>query len=159
MPGQVRLASSDPLAPSIIDPGYFADPEDLETMALGVERARRIAGAAPLAAWGNTEVFPGRLGRTRPALEAWIRQNVMTTYHYAGTCAMGESAASVTDARLRVRGVPGLRIADASAIPVTPVSAMNAPSMLVGHRAAGFLLEERRSSSGFRGDEMSGQAC
>ncbi len=157
--GRVRLASADLNAPSIIDPGYFADPEDLETMVRGVERAREIAGAGPLAAWGNTEVFPGPLGRSHAGIESWIRQNVMTTYHYAGTCAMGESLASVTDARLRVRGVPGLRIADASAIPVTPVSAMNAPTMLVGHRAASFLLEERRGSSAGRGLEMSGQAC
>jgi choline dehydrogenase len=138
--GSVTLASSDPRAPSVIDPGYFADPEDLETMVHGVARARKIAGAPALAAWGNTEIFPGPL-----RLESWIRQNVMTTYHYAGTCAMGQSTSSVTDTRLRVRGVPGLRIGDASAIPVTPVSAMNGPSMLVGHRAARFLLEERRS--------------
>ena len=66
----------------------------------------------------------------------------MTTYHYAGTCAMGENGASVCDPRLRVRGVRGLRIADASAIPFTPVSALNAPSMLVGWRAARFMREE-----------------
>jgi choline dehydrogenase-like flavoprotein len=158
--GSVTLASSDPRRPSVIDPGYFADPEDLETMVLGVERARRIAGAPPLAEWGNGELFPGPLGRGRRALESWIRQNVMTTYHYAGTCAMGEAGASVADPRLRVRGVPGLRIGDASAIPVTPVSAMNAPSMLVGHRAARFLLEERRASGSAKHErQISGQVC
>jgi choline dehydrogenase len=157
--GQVRLASADPSAPSIIDPGYFADPEDLDTMVRGVERARRIAGARALQVWGNTELMPGPLGRTRAGVESWIRQNVMTTYHYAGTCAMGDGSTSVSDARLRVRGVPGLRIADASAIPVTPVSAMNAPSMLVGHRAASFLLEERRGASGGLKREMSAETC
>jgi choline dehydrogenase len=89
--------------------------------------------------------MPGPIGRTREQVESWIQNNVMTTYHYAGTCAMGESDASVVDPRLRVRGVPGLRIGDASAIPVTPVSAMNAPTMLVGHRAARYLHEERRA--------------
>lgn len=140
--GRVRLQASSPSAPAAIDPGYFADPEDMETMLLGVERARRIAGAPPLRSWGNAELFPGMLGRSRDALEGWIRQNVMTTYHYAGTCAMGENGASVCDPRLRVRGVRGLRIADASAIPFTPVSALNAPSMLVGWRAARFMREE-----------------
>ncbi len=145
--GSVTLATSDVRAPAHIDPGYFAAPRDLETMALGVERARRIAGAPALAAFGSTELFPGPLGRSRAALERWIRGNVMTTYHYAGTCAMGEDERAVTDPRLRVRGVPGLRVADASAVPVTPVSAMNAPSMLVGHRAARYLHEERREAS------------
>lgn len=145
--GTIRLTSSDPNAPAAIDPGYFADPEDMETMLRGVERARRIAGAEPLTRWGNTELFPGRLATTRPKLERWIRANVMTTYHYAGTCRMGDDAASVVDSRLRVRGVPNLRVADASAIPVTPVSALNAPSMLVGYRAARFVHEERLAAA------------
>jgi choline dehydrogenase-like flavoprotein len=66
----------------------------------------------------------------------------MTTYHYAGTCSMGQGAGSVVDPRLRVRGVTGLRVADASIMPVVPVSALNAPSMMIGHRAARFLREE-----------------
>lgn len=144
--GSLTLASSDPNAKAVIDPGYFADREDLETMLRGVERARRIASAGPLEAWGSQELFPGPLGTSRKSLEGWIRNNVMTTYHYAGTCAMGDGGQSVVDPRLRVRGVPGLRVADASAVPVTPVSAMNAPSMLVGYRAARFIGEERRAT-------------
>jgi len=134
--GRLRLRAASPDVPAEIDPGYFADPEDMETMLRGVDRARRVAGASALAGWGNTELFPGPLGRTREGVEQWIRQNVMTTYHYAGTCAMGDNGASVCDPTLKVRGVDKLRIADASAIPTTPVSAMNAPSMLVGYRAA-----------------------
>lgn len=141
--GRLLVESPDPKAPARIDPGYFDDPEDLETMVRGVARARRIAGAPALSTWGNREIFPGPLGKNRQGLEAWIRANVMTTYHYAGTCAMGDEGTSVADERLRVRGVEGLRIADASAIPVTPVSALNAPSMLVGYRAARFAAEER----------------
>ena len=144
--GTLTLTASSPDAPARIDPGYFDDPEDMETMLKGVDRARRIAGAPPLEAFGNREIFPGPLGRSREDVEVWIRKNVMTTYHYAGTCAMGESPASVADERLRVRGVGGLRVADASAIPVTPVSALNAPSMLVGWRAARFIAEERASA-------------
>jgi choline dehydrogenase len=143
--GSIALASSNPRTPAKIDPGYLDDPEDLETMVRGVEIARSIAAAGPLREWGSNELMPARLGAERSALEQWIRKNVMTTYHYAGTCAMGDAASSVADDRLRVRGVPGLRVADASAIPVTPVSAMNAPSMLVGYRAARFIRDERAS--------------
>jgi len=144
--GSLTLAGSSPRLPARIDLGTFAEREDLDTMIAGVARARAIAGAPPLArAWGARELFPGRLGTSRAALEGWIRNNVMTTYHYAGTCRMGEEPSAPVDARLRMRGVRGLRIADASAIPSTPVSAMNAPSMLVGLRAARFLREERPS--------------
>ena len=66
----------------------------------------------------------------------FIRNNVITTYHYAGTCRMGSGPDAVVDDRLRVRGVSGLRVADASVIPSVPVSALNAPSMLIGYRVA-----------------------
>ena len=81
--------------------------------------------------WGNTELHPDPLHRTRKGLENFVRGNLMTTYHYAGTCRMGGDAASVVDPTLKVRGVEGLRVADASVVPFTPVSAMNAPSMLL----------------------------
>lgn len=145
--GAVTLTSSSATAPARVDPGWLVDPEDLETMIRGVERARRIAAASPLAAWGNRELMPGPLGRSRDGLASWIRKNLMTTYHYAGTCAMGDAPGSVVDARLRLRGVDGVRVADASAIPSTPVAAMNAPSMLVGRRAARFVAEERTARS------------
>ena len=131
--GRLRLASADPEAPALIDPAYFADPQDIATMVAGVARARAIAGAPPLVEWGSRELVPGAR-KTDP--EPWIRKAAMTTYHFAGTCRMGDDPASVVDTSLRVRGVAGLRVADASVVPTTPVSAMNAPSMLVGYRAA-----------------------
>ena len=72
-----------------------------------------------------------------------IKNNVMTTYHYAGTCRMGKAGDrdAVVDEQLRARGILGLRIADASTIPSVPVSAMNAPSMLLGYRASRFIIE------------------
>ena len=72
-------------------------------------------------------------------LREWVRKNVMTTYHFSGTCKMGTGPDAVVDAELRVRGVKGLRVADASIIPSVPVSAMNAPSMMIGWRAAQFI--------------------
>jgi choline dehydrogenase len=143
--GTLTLQSADPRADARLDPAYFAAPEDMETMLAGVRLARRIARAEPLARFGNRELSPGPFAESDEALAAWIRKNAMTTFHFAGTCRMGDDPRAVVDARLRLRGVAGLRVADASAIPVTPVSALNAPSMLIGYRAARFLREEGRS--------------
>lgn len=144
--GRLRLASRDPAIEAAIDPGYFTDPRDLDTLVAGVRLARRIAGAPALAAWGNRELGPGRKKTGDHAIARWIRKNVMTTYHYAGTCRMGADEAAPVDTRLRLRGVVGVRVADASAVPTVPVSAMNAPSMLVGYRAARYAREDARSA-------------
>jgi choline dehydrogenase len=141
--GQLRLGGADPQTPALIDPAYFAAPEDMETLVQGVGLARRIARARPLQAWGNRELVPGSWARGRRAVESFIRRNVMTTYHYAGTCRMGADDGAVVDPELRLRGVEGLRVADASVVPFTPVSAMNAPSMVVGLRAARLALRAR----------------
>jgi choline dehydrogenase len=140
--GRVGLASARAADHPRVDPAYFTAPEDMQTMIAGVELARRIADASPLQAYGNRELLPGRWTRSRAATAAFVRGMAMTTYHYAGTCAMGQSASSVVDPRLRVRGVTGLRVADASIMPVVPVSALNAPSMMIGHRAAQFAAED-----------------
>jgi choline dehydrogenase len=100
-------------------------------------------GASPaLQRWGAHELFPSPLARTHSALESWVRANAMTTYHYGGTCRLGDDPRAPVDGRLRLRGVSGVRVADASAIPVVPVSALNAPSMLMGLRAARFMRED-----------------
>jgi choline dehydrogenase len=139
--GSVTLRSARPADDARIDPAFFHAPEDMDTMLAAVRLARRIAGAAPLAAFGNRELQPGARTAEDTALAAWIRKNVMTTFHFAGTCRMGDDEASVVDPRLRVRGLRGLRVADASVIPVAPVAALNAPSMLVGYRAAQLVRE------------------
>jgi choline dehydrogenase len=145
--GSLRLASRDPAAQATIDPAYFSDPRDIETMVKGVHKARTMARRAGLAAWRSRELMPGPLVRSDGAIAKWIGKNAITTYHFAGTCRMGDDAAAPCDARLRLRGLDNVRIADASAIPTTPVSALNAPSMLVGLRAAAFAAEDRRASA------------
>ncbi|HXU67968.1 MAG TPA: GMC family oxidoreductase [Polyangia bacterium] len=134
--GTLRLASADAARPALIDPAYYADAEDLETMVRGVRIARQIGGSAGLKEWGARELLPGKRTRSDESIARYVRKNTITTYHFAGTCAMGAGEADAVDTQLRVRGVRGVRVADASAIPVTPVSALNAPSMLIGYRCA-----------------------
>jgi choline dehydrogenase len=138
--GSVELGGPRASDDARIDPAYFSDPEDLDTLVAGVRLARRVTGAQALRDWGATELFPGRWASSTKLLETFVRGNAMTTFHFAGTCAMGTSDRSVVDERLKVRGIAGLRIADASVIPAVPVSALNAPSMLIGHRAASYIL-------------------
>jgi choline dehydrogenase len=145
--GVVKLHTRDARDHALIDPRYFSSAEDLETMVKAVARARDVARAAPLRAWGNLELMPGARVSSPDEIARFIRQNVMTTYHFSGTCKLGTGPGSVVDAELRVRGVRGLRVADASVIPSAPVSAMNAPSMLIGYRAAQLLRAALESGS------------
>ncbi len=134
--GTLRLQSTDATVQAAINPAYYSDPEDIATMIKGVRIAKRIGGAKALAAWGAKELMPGKRVTSDRAIESYVRKNTITTYHFAGSCGMGANHSDAVDTQLRLRGVTGLRIADASAIPWTPVSALNAPSMLIGHRAA-----------------------
>jgi choline dehydrogenase len=145
--GSVELGGNRAEHEARIDPAYFSHRDDLETLVEGLRLARRMAGAPALQDWGARELFPGGIIRSTPLLEGFVRANAMTTYHFAGTCSMGVDPRSVVDERLCVRGVEGLRIADASVMPVVPVSALNAPSMLIGYRAAELLI---RSNFGQR---------
>jgi choline dehydrogenase len=139
--GSVTIDSARPESDALVDPAYFKDPEDMETMVRGIRLARLIASTGPAQAWGARELMPGARVKDDEGIARFVRKNVMTTYHYAGTCRMGEDASSVVDTRLKLRGVTGIRIADASVIPTAPVSAPNAPSMLIGLRAARYIRE------------------
>jgi len=146
--GRLSLGSRDPGKQALIDPAYFSHPEDMATMVKGVFLARRIASGSSLAVFGNLAVLPPSLVKSDAAIQRFIELNAMTTFHYAGTCRMGDDADAVVDTELRVRGVTGLRVADASVAPFTPVSAMNAPSMMIGLRAATFLRAELAEARG-----------
>lgn len=142
--GTLTLRSRDAAVPARVDPHYLEHPDDLDTLVRGVEHARRIASAKGLADVGARELMPGRWVKSREAITRFVRNNLITTYHFAGTCRMGVDDEAVVDTQLRVRGVEGLRVADASVMPTTPVSALNAPSMMIGVRAARMLLDAAR---------------
>ena len=113
----------------------------METMIRGVRKARQIGASAGLRPWEAKELMPGSLVTSDEAIAKFVRKNTITTYHFAGTAAMGASSTDAVDTQLRLRGVSGLRVADASTIPWTPVSALNAPSMMIAYRAAHFMRE------------------
>ncbi len=139
--GRLRLKSTDPRAQAEINPFYYSHPDDMETLVRGVRKARKILNTGGLATWETKELMPGARVTKDDAIARYISKNTLTTYHYAGTCRMGEDAQSVVDLELRVRGLRGVRVADASVIAMVPVSALNAPSMLIGYRAARFIRE------------------
>ena len=121
---------------------FLSEQEDMDTMLRGVDTAKRIAGQKPLAGWGNKPLAAAARTDEREAIEKWVRGATMTTFHYCGTCRMGDDESSPVDTRLKLRGLANVRIADASAIPEIPVSALNAPSMLVAWRDAKFIVED-----------------
>src|SRR6185437_16064544 len=132
--GRVMLASRDPRHRPLIDPGYLSDVRDLNALTVGVRMARDYGSAAPLAKIIAEELAPGDGVHTDHELRDFVRRSVVTIYHPAGTCAMGgdvgKSASgydSVVDPQLRVRGIKGLRIVDASVMPTLPRGNTNAP--------------------------------
>ncbi len=139
--GRVRLASRDPAVPAQVDPAYYATAQDRETMLAAVDKACGIAAQAPLAA--SQLLSKAAACGVRDRTWNWIAAATMTTFHFCGSCRMGEDDGSPVDLRLKLKGVRKVRIADASVIPEIPVSALNAPSMMVGWRAADFILQEK----------------
>lgn len=141
--GVVRLRSDDPRHKPAIDPGYLYAQEDMEPLLSGLRMAREFAAAGPLAKYCTVEMAPGPAVRTDDELREFIRHDLGTLYHPAGTCAMGGDSrlaasrlTSVVDPELRVRGVEGLRVVDASVIPALPRGNTNAPVIAIAERAA-----------------------
>jgi choline dehydrogenase len=132
--GSVRLASADPQLAPLIDPGFLHDRRDLDRLETGLAMIRQaVADAAfPHAA----EAWPGADVRSRASLRDYIRRTVGSYYHPAGTCRMGPGPDAVVDTELRVRGITGLRIADASVIPVIPNAPINATVLAIAEKAA-----------------------
>ncbi len=136
--GTVLLQSSDPGVPPAIDPQYLTDPDGHDVAALlrGLRLARRVLAQEPLAAFVDGEILPGDDARTDDELVAHIRALSQTLYHPAGTCRMGADDEAVVDPYLRVRGIDGLRVADASVMPKLPRGHTNWPTVMIAERAS-----------------------
>ena len=140
--GAVSLRSADPLDRPRIEAGYFSDPRDMEVLLKAVKRMRGMMRRPAIAKYIDRELLPGEGVADGRSLEADIRRNGATAYHQCGTCAMGPRDDSVVDPELRVRGVEGLRVADASIVPRIPNAALHAPAIIIGEKAAALIRGE-----------------
>ena len=136
--GTVRLASGDARAAPVIDPAFFSDARDMDVMKRGVRAMYRILRAPEMNKHGGVDRYPIDLDDD-DALERLIRARADTVYHPVGTARMGSDDMAVCDARLRVRGVEGLYVADASVMPKLVSGNTNAPSIMIGERCADFV--------------------
>jgi choline dehydrogenase len=141
--GVVRLRSADPQAAPLIEARYFEASGDLDALVEGVRLARAFAATRAYAPLVGNAAAPAADAVTPDAIRAFILATSATMFHPVGTCRMGEDAASVVDPQLRVRGVEGLRVADASIMPTVVNAQTNAACVMVGERAADLILGER----------------
>jgi choline dehydrogenase-like flavoprotein len=133
--GTLRLASADPFAEPLIDPNFLAEDEDLETLVRGYKITKRILDAPAFAPYRGRELYTAG-ARTDDEIRAIIRSRADTVYHPVGTCRMGSDENAVVDSMLRVRGLEGLRVADASVMPSVVSGNTNAPTVMIGEKAA-----------------------
>ncbi len=141
--GEIALRSPDPMAPPAIRPNYLSTEEDRLAMLDGLRYLRRIAGQPSMQAVIEEELSPGPAAEDDASLAAYVRDTAWTVFHPSCTCRMGDDpATSVLDPRLRVHGIGGLRVADASAFPTVTSANTNAPTMMLAARAAQLILED-----------------
>src|SRR5262249_19947149 len=122
------------------DPAYLAEEVDLEAMAYAFDLCREIGESAALDEWRGSELYPGPGVRSRDEIRDYLRQTCITYHHQVGTCRMGVDAGAVVDPELRVAGVEGLRVADASVMPSVSSGNTHAPTTMIGERAADLVL-------------------
>jgi choline dehydrogenase len=134
--GWVRLADADPHTPPLINPNYLADRWDVERLVRGVRIAREIFAAEAFAAVAKEELMPGPEVRSDADVEGFVRRTADSYHHQVGSCRMGQDDRSVVDPQLRVHGVAGLRVADASVMPSVPSGNCHAAVVMIAERAA-----------------------
>jgi choline dehydrogenase-like flavoprotein len=142
--GSVHIRSRDPLVAPSIRPRFLDAEQDRSTLITGMRIARGIVEQPSLDEYRDFELVPGIDVRTDDDLLAYVRSHGDTSYHPVGTCRMGDDPLAVVDARLRVRGVQGLRVIDASVMPAMVSGNTNAASMMIGEKGAALVLEDHR---------------
>lgn len=134
--GRLWLRSTDPFAPPHIDPAYFAEPADLEVVKAGLRTAIEIANHKPIAKYLKALSLPTEASLDDTALTQHVQRWAQTEWHTVGTCAMGVDNTAVVDPTLRVHGVDGLRVIDASVMPTVISGNTNAATMMIAEKAA-----------------------
>ncbi len=140
--GTVRLGSPDPLAQPAITFGFLGSEYDMRAMVEGVKLARKIAEQPAMKPYVVDELVPGLKAASDADLEQFVRDTGVTNHHPTSSCAMGTGTNTVVDPRLRVHGIEGLRVADASIMPSVVAGNTNAPSIMIGEKAAAMILED-----------------
>jgi choline dehydrogenase len=140
--GTIMAASPDPLAKAVIKPNYLSDPNDQRVLNAGIRLTRQIFAQPALAQYSVAELIPGPEATTDEALAEYCRGYGNTIYHPVGTCRMGEGPMAVVDPRLRVHGIGGLRVADASIMPTLTTGNTNAPTIMIGEKCAAMIRED-----------------
>jgi choline dehydrogenase-like flavoprotein len=138
--GSVTLKDANPETPALIDPNLLADPDDMERLLRGVKIVRDVMKKEALAPWRGDEVFPGKDAQTDNQLRGFLREKVETIYHPVGTCKMGSDDMAVVDNRLKVHGLEGLYVVDASIMPTLIGGNTNAPVVMIAEKAADGIL-------------------
>ena len=143
--GSVKLAGADPLAAPLIDPNFFGEADDLARLVRGFKLMRTLLGQPALASLGGYESPTSAAARSDSEIEQFIRNHADTIYHPVGSCRMGpDTATDVVDHQLRVHGMQGLRVVDASIMPSIVSGNTNAPSIMIGEKAAAMIRSARQ---------------
>jgi choline dehydrogenase len=140
--GSIMALSADPLAAPAIRPNYLAAADDLRVLAAGIRHSRKIFAAPALARHSVEELKPGAGAVSDKDFEAFARREGTTLYHPVGTCRMGEDPLAVVDSQLRIRGLDGLRVADASIMPTLTTGNTNAPTIMIAEKAAAMIIAD-----------------
>ena len=151
--GWVGLRSADPADAPLIQPNYLQREADCRTTIAGIRMVREVIGQPVFAGYRGRELAPGDTVKSDGELTAWLRANAMTTFHPVGTCRMGTDPMAVVDARLAVHGLTGLMVADASVMPTIVSGNTNAPTIMIGEKAAEFILSPTVAAASSRGTQ------
>ncbi|HVZ07539.1 GMC family oxidoreductase [Rhodopila sp.] len=142
--GTIMAGSADPTKPAIITPNYLSDPADARVLIAGMRFTRNIFASPAIAKYSKVETLPGPNVTSDDELLSYAKQWGTTIYHPVGTCRMGDGPSAVVDWRLRVHGIEGLRVIDASVMPTLTTGNTNAPTIMIGEKGADMIKEDQK---------------